>query len=67
MTATATRPEAAAKTIDPKLLEAANQAIKNTNWEVYWHKVGERVAVEVDAYANARAKSWEESSRRMIR
>jgi hypothetical protein len=67
MPATATLPETAAKPIDPKLLEAARQAIKNTDWDAFWRKVDARVAVEVEAYAKARAKSWEEFNHRVLR
>jgi len=48
-------------------LAAVKRALDEMDWANYWQKVGERVAKEVDAYAAARAKSWEDSSRRMMR
>jgi len=67
MTATKIRPKKSAKTIDPKLLETAKQAIKNTDWDAYWRRVDEGVARDVEAYANARARSREEFDRLVLR
>ncbi|MFA7343235.1 MAG: hypothetical protein WC003_02920 [Terrimicrobiaceae bacterium] len=42
-------------------------AIKSTNWDEYWKRVDEGVAREVDAYADARARSREEFQHCVLR
>lgn len=42
-------------------------ALKSTNWDEYWKRVDEGVAREVDAYADARARSREEFQRCVLR
>jgi hypothetical protein len=49
------------------LVEAARQAIKNTDWDAYWRKVDAAVAVACDACREARRKSMEEMGSRVLR
>ena len=45
----------------------AQAAIKSTNWDEYWKRVDAGVAREVDAYADARARSREEFQHCVLR
>jgi len=48
------------------LVAAARLAIKNTDWDAYWCKVDAAVAIECDAYREARRKSMEEMGSRVL-
>jgi hypothetical protein len=51
------------ETITPQNLEVF---LSTQNWDEYWKKVKERVEEKVDGYALARAKSLEQSARRVL-
>jgi len=50
-----------------EIWKQAQAAIKSTNWDEYWKRVDAGVARAVDAYADARARSWEEFQRCVLR
>lgn len=64
---TATEDRAVMDYVTNEVLEEAKQALITTDWCDYWSKVQSNVAKDVDAFADARAKAWSESSHRMMR
>lgn len=50
-----------------ELLKLAREAIKNTDWDVFWKKVDIKVAKECDAYREARRKSAELMNDKVIK
>jgi hypothetical protein len=67
MPATVIRTEKVKETDYPAdVQESLKRALRETDWDAYWEEVSTRVAEEVDAYADARARSWEDCSRRLL-
>jgi hypothetical protein len=52
---------------NPTKTQAVNHILRNTDWNGYWQEVSKQTAKEVEAYADARAKSYTLSAKRVIR